>query len=161
MIAFRASRRAPEIAQESVSMSADLAPLHQLLHLQLMRKALADADVAVARRVLEQAELSLLRIRDELSERTASVHDQRRQVAEKCMAQPADVCALRRWREQERKLLAGIDHHQTELHNQAERTDQARVELSDRVRRQRLIALRSEKFHAIANEMEDGSSASP
>lgn len=139
-------------------MHVDLAPLHQLLHLQLMRKALADADVAAARSVLEQAQLSLPRIRAELSERTASVRDQRRHVAEKCTAQPANVRTLRRWREHELKLLAEIDHHQAELRKQEERTEQARVELSDRQRRQRLIALRSEKFHAILIELEDGSS---
>lgn len=142
-------------------MNAGLAPLHQLLHLQLVRKALADADVAAARTVLEQAQLSLLRIRDELSERTASVRDQRRQIAQKRTAQPSNVCTLRRWRECELKLLAGIDELQAELRNQEEQTDQARLELSDRERRQRLIALRSEKFHEILVELEDDLSGLP
>jgi hypothetical protein len=155
MSAFRAVRRVSEVAPEGVSMSAALTPLHQLLHLQLMRKALADADVAIARSLLEQAQLSLQHIREELAERTTSMRAQRRQAAKKCMAQPAEVQALRRWREHELQLLSGIDQHQAELRDQEERTAQVRVDLSDRLRRQRLITLRGEKIHAIIDELED------
>lgn len=146
---LRSVRRSHEVATESSFPVALVRDLDQLLHLQLMRRLLLDADIALARRMLMALEQQLMQARRQLMEQAEAVSRQRELSLLERKAQAAYMSTVNRWLSDERKLILALEQKKNDLFDQARQMQVAESELEERRQRRRRIESRRLKYEEI------------
>jgi PHD/YefM family antitoxin component YafN of YafNO toxin-antitoxin module len=149
----RSSRRLHEVAAEPRRPEAFVRDLDRLGHLQLMRQALLDADLAMARRLLMQLEQRLEQTRQQLAHQADAVKQQRALALLERQTQAAYMTTVNRWLSDERKLLLSLEEKKGEVVAQARHVLDAEHQLEDTRQRRRRIESRRLKFDEIRNAM--------
>jgi hypothetical protein len=124
-------------------------PLQAIERLQTLRRLAADADVAMARQALAQAQGTVSAMSESLAAHVRQLQDERAAKAGERMARPADIAALNRWRREDFDSIAGIERHQDELAAERQRSVQAQEDLEARIARRRAVVIRCEKYAAL------------
>jgi PHD/YefM family antitoxin component YafN of YafNO toxin-antitoxin module len=149
----RSVRRPHEVAVEPSHPVALVQDLDQLRHLQLMRRLLLDADIALARRVLEALEQQLMQARQQLAEQTDAVNRQRDLLLLERQAQAAYMSTVNRWLSDERKLILSLEQKKSDVMDQAQQVQVAKHQLEESRRRRRRIESRRLKYEEIRDAM--------
>ena len=146
-------RRPHEVAVEPSHPVALVQDLDQLRHLQLMRRLLLDADIALARRVLEALEQQLMQARQQLAEQTDAVKRQRDLLLLERQAQAAYMSTVNRWLSDERKLILSLEQKKNDVMDQAQQVQVAEHQLEESRQRRRRIESRRLKYEEIRDAM--------
>lgn len=149
----RSVRRAHEVAAEPSHPVALVQDLDQLRHLQLMRRLLLDADIALARRMLMALEQELMQARQQLSEQADTVKRQREASLHQRQAQAAYMSTVNRWLSDERKLIHALEQKKNDVLTQAQQVQDAEHQLEERRQRRRRIESRRLKYEEIRDAM--------
>ena len=149
----RSERRPHEVAVEPSHPVALVQDLDQLRHLQLMRRLLLDADIALARRVLEALEQQLMQARQQLAEQTDAVNRQRDLLLLERQAQAAYMSTVNRWLSDERKLILSLEQKKSDVMDQAQQVQVAEHQLEESRQRRRRIESRRLKYEEIRDAM--------
>lgn len=149
----RSERRPHEVAVEPSHPVALVQDLDQLRHLQLMRRLLLDADIALARRVLEALEQQLMQARQQLAEQTDAVKRQRDLLLLERQAQAAYMSTVNRWLSDERKLILSLEQKKNDVMDQAQQVQVAEHQLEESRQRRRRIESRRLKYEEIRDAM--------
>jgi len=149
------TRRYPETPPEPSPQDPILPRLHELRHLQRIRRIAADAELAIARHLLAQAQRSVEEAFASLTAREAAVRTKRRKSAQERTTQAASISVLQRWRQDEFAMLAGIERYRSSLDERREAATQAEGHLAASLRRRRWIEARREKYEALIDELNE------
>ena len=149
----RSARRPHEVAVEPSYPLALAQDLDQLRHLQLMRRLLLDADIALARRMLMALEQQLNQARQQLSEQADAVKKQRDVSLLERQAQAAYMSTVNRWLSDERKLILALAQKKNDVIAQAQQVQAAEHQLEERRQRRRRIESRRLKYDEIRDAM--------
>lgn len=149
----RSVRRPHEVAVEPSHPVALVQDLDQLRHLQLMRRLLLDADIALARRVLEALEQQLMQARQQLAEQTDAVKRQRDLLLLERQVQAAYMSTVNRWLSDERKLILSLEQKKNDVMDQAQQVQVAEHQLEESRQRRRRIESRRLKYEEIRDAM--------
>lgn len=150
------SRRVPhEASGDPAPPDSDLPRLKEIQKLQLLRRVAADAEVVMARHVLSMALQSVKDTMQLLMQREERVRQTRQQKKKECVAQPAAINVLKRWRHDEFAMLAAMDRHRNELQEKRDTAQKAEERLAVSIRRRRLIEARREKYSVLIDELSE------
>jgi hypothetical protein len=149
----RTARRPHEVDAEPSHHKALVRDLDQLRHLQIMRRLLLDADIALARRMLMALEQQLTQARRQLLKQADAINKQRDTSLLERQAQAAYMGTVNRWLNDEKKQILALEQKKCDVLAQAQQVQAAEHQLEERRQRRRRIESRRLKYEEIRDAM--------
>lgn len=153
-LAARPARWPHEIAPDPVA-DTRLPPLRSLEKLAARKAQLAEAALARARHVHAQAVQAVEDARRALDDRVAFVAAERHRLRLECQSNAEGGMDLRRWREDDQRLLESIPPFRTTLEARKRALTVAEQALMQAQDNQRQRARRREKFDMLIEQIEE------